>query len=329
VAVGRVDRDRQPDLVVAKEYPSGLLLFLNRGRARAPRVAIKSKTLHRSPAYSLAAVRLACHGGVGRCTGALEFLVGHKRVGRRRFSIPTGATGVVRAHVPDRRHIIRLVAVAGGPGTRVRRKLVLTPSTTAQRRAACLPRHATILAASNRGRVFSRDGEPEFAEGCLFAVGRRWRLSRGDALPQAAAPIATAGRFVAYHGLSCGEGESGCDHELEVMDLVTGRFRAQLFNARAQGNCNVGDGGDCGLGSIGSIALKPNGSVAWIACSGTGDDECDRELPAATVVIRADRTGRHVLDSGRRVRPRSIRLADGGRAIVWRHGAGRRRAPLR
>lgn len=187
--------------------------------------------------------------------------------------------------------------------------------------ASCpLPRGAKLQAASSGGRVYlTRTGG---MSACSFAYGRRVRLDRDTW--EVHGPFSINRRWVVYVMVAF-DGESRIV-EVEERSLRTGRARFKTIN----GECFENDEGtQCGDATIGSLVLKPNGSVAWIACEAWDTDsegECLKDVKRTA--LRHDSRGRSVLDAGR-LRPRSMRLARDGHGVSWIHNGHRKTAALR
>jgi hypothetical protein len=142
-----------------------------------------------------------------------------------------------------------------------------------------------------------------FAYGCLYSVDRRVPFGldgRDEAgLGQALDHFRLAGPYAAY---GCGGNLlDGCWASVSVVDLRDGAVlhRVSLSLALA-GSFGSGRGPS-------DVELKDNGSVAWIAGSGS---------PWEVGVI--DAAGERVLDRGRRIQSDSLTLT--GSTLTWRKG---------
>jgi hypothetical protein len=153
--------------------------------------------------------------------------------------------------------------------------------------------------------------------GCLFSVGRRVRLDHPDEGINAVS-FALAGRYVAFHQRFF---EPVGDHfdDMVVVDLRTDRRRhiAELYTDERY------DEGVLDAGTT-DMALRRNGSVAWISCEADSEG-CDRSTPYQ--VHRIDGRGHRLLDTGRRIGPRSLRLTR--RTVRWTNAGEPRSASLR
>jgi hypothetical protein len=82
-----------------------------------------------------------------------------------------------------------------------------------------------------------------------------------------------------------------------------------------------------------AIVLKPDGAVAWVSCSGGGNDgrvsSCVRGSRAVKHVFAWDRRRRepHQVGAGVRIDPRTLTVR--GSRLTWLQGRSRRAARLR
>ena len=175
------------------------------------------------------------------------------------------------------------------------------------------PGGARVIAHGSEAVVFERRG---VAYGCVGRAGRRFRLPVPSA-PHATAPprpdeVVVSGPFAAYEVGSCVV--DVCTSSVEVSDLRTGRLVKDLPAA-------TGPGLPESAISVATIVLRPNGSVAWIALNGS----VVRTPDATYEVHRADPRP-VLLDSGKSIRPRSLRLR--GATLSWQHGGATRTAGI-
>jgi hypothetical protein len=191
-----------------------------------------------------------------------------------------------------------------------------TPATAGS--AACAaPRSAPIVTTS-RARVYEASGGRVFA--CSYRYGRRVLIGPAPDVIELFAPYAVNSRHVAFlQGYFEG---TAAYYDVVEYDLKTGRLRFEEQNGPSD-DCGGDD--DCGASSVGRLLMKPNGSLAWVACYTNGHG-C-RHGPYA--ILRRDRRGPKLLDQGGRIEPRSLRLTRGGRRVVWRKRGELRHATLR
>jgi hypothetical protein len=176
----------------------------------------------------------------------------------------------------------------------------------------CGPARAHTLAADSLARVYSRGGK---VYGCAKGSHSSYVLgSASHSVGQArVGPIALAGVDVAY-----GKTTSGVDvisAEVVVKNLTDGRT---LRNQPA----TAGNFGPETAQRVDSIVVKPDGSVAWIATINSIISH-----RGTTQVRKSDRTSRTSLDSGRKIKPGSLRL--GGSKLSWSDGSVTKTATLR
>jgi len=133
-----------------------------------------------------------------------------------------------------------------------------------------------------------------------------------------------AGRYVAYWDADGTAESGGRTYSVAVHDLK--RARVPYAVAAWGDRGSVYDDGIVPA-TITDIVLKPNRSVAWIACRTTRAHETRCRRPARRQLWRVDRRQDRLLDRGRRIRPRSLRRR--GSTISWRHGKARRTASLK
>lgn len=179
------------------------------------------------------------------------------------------------------------------------------------RAAGCGPRDAETLAASRWARVyvFHRG-----VYGCAIGHGGSYRL--GAAMRSIregrVGPVAVAGWDAAY-GLSA-FGVDTVSAQVIVHDLRSGRrLRALAASTKVLPES---------LEAVQSIVVKPDGAVAWISQTMSVIGRAS----AALEVHRADVRGTSLLDSGRSILARSLRLR--GSRLTWRDGPTTRAATL-
>jgi hypothetical protein len=151
--------------------------------------------------------------------------------------------------------------------------------------------------------------------GCAFGyhrthlLGASSRSIREDRVSAIAVAGTTAGYATTRYGVDT------VSSAVVVRDLRTGR---QLRTLPAS---NVGLPESVQI--VESLVVKSDGAIAWISRTfsiiGRGSTQLE--------VQRADARGQAVLDSGRSIRSRSLRLR--GSTLTWRDAAGTRSASLR
>jgi hypothetical protein len=125
--------------------------------------------------------------------------------------------------------------------------------------------------------------------------------------------VRVASRVVAYSTRA--QGVDTASESVSVRRLTDGK---RLYEDRA----TVGPVGPESFQSVASLVVKSDGSVAWIgAASSIGGPHRIVE------VLRHDRRGLRLLDSGAAVARKSLRLRHS--TLRWKHGGGTRRATLR
>lgn len=189
---------------------------------------------------------------------------------------------------------------------------VLAASGASAHGAVCGPPKARTLAADSLARVYSQ-GKKVY--GCAKGAHSSYALgSASSSMGQdRVGPIALAGVDVAF-----GSTNSGVDvisAEVVVKNLTDGRT---LRDRPA----TAGNFGPETAEHVDSIVVKPDGSVAWIA---TVNSIISHR--GTTEVRKSDRTSRASLDSGRRIKPDSLRLD--GSDLTWSDGSVRKTAKLR
>lgn len=175
----------------------------------------------------------------------------------------------------------------------------------------CGPAAATTLASSHQARVYSWHGG---VFGCTFAQDHPIRLgSAARSIREArVTPVALAGVDAAY-GLSHFGIDTGST-EVVVLRLTDGKQLQDSPATRAVGAES--------FQSVGSIVVNSSGAVAWIGVQ--------RSIIAhrgATEVHEAGAGGDHLLESGPRIDPASLRLH--GTTLTWLNGGATRHATLR
>lgn len=119
-----------------------------------------------------------------------------------------------------------------------------------------------------------------------------------------------------------------CETSIAVQDLSRASERSGLLNS-SQGTPRR-------LVKVGSLRFRPNGSLAWIACSenqpqvfaASRQPNCVRPGRGRTWVMRkiVGSGKAEVLDTGRHIDPSSLRLS--GQRLTWREAGRRKTRPL-
>jgi hypothetical protein len=186
--------------------------------------------------------------------------------------------------------------------------------------SACRPAGSRMLRGTSRVNVFKRGG----MYACLFDRGVPVFLGGGDsstATPFPSNTMAVAGPLIAYGYSYLERDDEGS--LIEVVDLRDPEF----------GNNRATRMEKSDYGILLASAVRPNGAVAWLSCSG-GDYEngsakdCRRRERVKHVWMLGSRDGgKHRLDSGRTIDPRTFELHRS--RLTWRHGGKLRHARLR
>lgn len=197
--------------------------------------------------------------------------------------------------------------------------------------AGCGPAEAKTLARGSQARVYRAPFDNRFRRyqilACLEGAAEPYEVDRPDfeqfAFSRPAVDV--AGPLIGY-ALIQGQEETG-GGPAEVVVVVE--------DLRAPGNpLRLTRAGPHVRAKVGSLKLRTNGAIAWIACPepdefpvGYMRPTC-AEAGALNTVYRwsAGERRREVLDRGRRISPRSLRLRDG--RVHWRNGGRSLSAPL-
>jgi hypothetical protein len=170
---------------------------------------------------------------------------------------------------------------------------------------------------------------------CLTQTGRRTRLDHPpDTVVYPRPAIDISGFYVAYAIEGTGDPNEIDDTIIQMRDLRTSDtptvFSPDRGGAFATSASNFYDA------KVGSLRVRPNGSVAWIACRtrdnvpeewGNPRPSCIR--PGAMDEVRIMRAGESkpvTLEVSRSIAPRSLRLKDG--EISWKSHGRKRSAVL-
>jgi hypothetical protein len=192
--------------------------------------------------------------------------------------------------------------------------LVVLASGADARRHSCRGAGAHVVKRAPEGRVYRFDQGPrEGAWACAYRFGRSYKLDEPSDGLDTGRPFAFAGRFFAYWVAGCEAEGSQCTSALHAMNMANGRDRHFSLTSILP-ECEPNDCRD----RVGRIVLKRNASVAWTA---TQPDA----YGSRTQVLRIDHRGRKLLDSGKRIARRSLRLCGRRRHVCWR-SAGRQRS---
>lgn len=177
--------------------------------------------------------------------------------------------------------------------------------------ARCGPTGAATLARSPAARIYV---DRQVAYGCAGATGKSYRLGgRGACLVMPRVePVLLAGSFAAYGLTTCGTDTA--HSQVLVRNLANGKLL-------------VGDYAISGgvppesFERVNAIVLKRDGAVAWLAGLGSIGLHGNR-----FEVVRVDRRGQALLDSGPRIAANSLRLQ--GSTVTWTDGGRTRSATL-
>jgi hypothetical protein len=177
--------------------------------------------------------------------------------------------------------------------------------------ARCGPASATTLAASRVARVYVSQ---QFAFGCAFGAGKSYRLGgRGACLAAPRVdPVVLAGPFAAYGVTTCGTDTA--HSQVLVRNLDNGKL-VMSDNAISGGVPPESFQG------VKTVVIKPDGAVAWLTGFGAVGLSGSHYQ-----VVRVDRRGHAVLDTGTGIGPESLRLQ--GSTVSWTDGGRTRSATL-
>jgi hypothetical protein len=171
---------------------------------------------------------------------------------------------------------------------------------------ACRPTGASVLLSTPQATVFSQNGE----WACLLARGAPVHLTHDPAERQPTA-VSLAGPFVAY-----AVDYSGHSSDFTTIYVTDLRDPDSGLNRSA----GLGKGIDDPV-LVFTTRLKPNGAVAWV------DQGEEPGRPVAVHAWNAHAAKPRLLDRGRRIAPRSLRLK--GSRLTWRKRGKVRHATLR
>jgi hypothetical protein len=170
---------------------------------------------------------------------------------------------------------------------------------------------------------------------CLKANGKRTRLDHPpDTVVYPRPAIDLGGYYVAYAIEGTDDPNAEDDTIIQMRDLRTGHtpavFSPDRGGAYATSRKNFFDA------KVGSLRVRPNGSVAWIACRtrdnlpeewGNPRPTCIRSGAMDEVrIMRAGESRPETLEVSRKIEPRSLRVGSG--RIRWKSGGRTRSAPL-
>jgi hypothetical protein len=175
----------------------------------------------------------------------------------------------------------------------------------------CWPQGSTTVKRTDRARVYTAANGRDY--GCLFAVGRSFRLDPGEA--KNGRPYALRGNYVAYRQEIRHADTGRLSVDLDVLDLRDGSTRhhvKQIFDHAGKTGINRIQA------TLPSLVLKSNGSVAWIAM-----------VPWSYLrdVYRLDSRGVKLLDRDAQIQRHSLRLH--GSQLSWIRDAKSRTADLK
>jgi len=214
--------------------------------------------------------------------------------------------------------------------------LVLTLASTGEaetRYASCGPTDAKTIVANDRIRVYKvvtpRDNPKDDVVACLQYSDVRDTLESPGATYYVFRPPALQLRgTLVGSAIDFCPPEEDCLTSIQVEDLSRPSDPSALLNGSR--------GAPRRLFRVGSLLFRPNGSVAWIACtendtqvfSASRQPNCVRPGRGRKWVMRK-RVGSNkadVLDTGRQIDPSSLRLA--GSRLTWKKDGHRRARQL-
>jgi hypothetical protein len=205
-----------------------------------------------------------------------------------------------------------------GSGAAAATEVAALPSYRQERPAgACRPRGTRVVRSSQESTVFRR---PASIYGCLFGRGAPVHLTSDNIFPRRT--IALAGPLVAY-GADYTE-DRNFYTDLKVTDL---RDEGSGINRTVSLETTR-------RGELAATRLRADGAVAWISCPrkrsayGRLSRACARSGGRLKHVwaLDAHADERRLLDSGRRIEPRSLRLR--GTRLTWRRAGALRESEM-
>ena len=210
--------------------------------------------------------------------------------------------------------------------------LAIAPAAAAPAGARCSPPRTVQLLANSKGRVYQYKRSRTIVA-CLLTSGRRTMLDYPpDEVAYPLPAIDLTGYYVAYALEDNSDPNGRADTILQIRDLRTGAtpLAFEPGGVYATGRPNRYDA------KVGSVRVRPNGSLAWIACRQRdnireewGDPRPSCVRPGGTDEVRIISAGEPsatTLEVSRGIDPRSLRLKDG--RISWKSHARIRAAPL-
>lgn len=179
---------------------------------------------------------------------------------------------------------------------------------------ACRPPGAIVVLSSRNATVFTFDDLYPGYRACLLARGTPVRMTLSpEEYPQDVSAWSLAGPFAAY--ATGYQGHSADFSTMRVLDL-------RDPDSGANRSVKLGDGLNSPV-VLATSRLKPNGAVAWIHC----DPDCDGRRPKRVFAWNIHSARPRLLDSGRRIDHRSLKLR--GSRLTWRKRGKLRSARLR
>jgi len=176
----------------------------------------------------------------------------------------------------------------------------------------CTSKRAKTLLATRHARVFRQRGR---IYACLYSTHRSFQIGTRSSFSGHTRTLRLAGRFVAYS-------RTQIRLKLTVKDLRRGRTVHDEAAADLTRSA---------VSFITDVMLKRSGSLAWIVRRTPIDGPLvPYPTPADTQpnyqVLKADRAGRSVLDSGLDIAPGSLTLS--GATLSWMKAGSIRSIPL-
>lgn len=208
--------------------------------------------------------------------------------------------------------VLLAVPVLGGCGSSVAASASPDPTPSPAVPARCGPAGAPTLAANPVARVYVARG---VAYGCALRTGKSYRFGGRAACLVAPRvdPVVLAGSFAAYGLTTCGTDTA--HSQVLVRNLAGGKLWVSDYAISGGVPPESFEG-------VKRIVIKDDGAVAWLA--GVGSIGLTRDQ---FEVVRVDRRGEALLDSGTRISSPSLRLR--GSTVTWRDGGRTRSATLR
>ncbi len=227
------------------------------------------------------------------------------------------------------RRLASLILLGGSGAAALATLSLASTGEAGTRYARCGPADAKTIVANDRVRIYKvitpRDESKDDVVACLEDSDvRRTLESPGDTFYVFRPPALQLRGTLVGSAIDFCPPEEDCLTSIQVRDLSRPSEPSALLNGSR--------GTPRRLFKVGSLRFRPNGSLAWIACSendaqvfsASRQPNCVRPGRGRTWVVRKSvgMSKAEVLDTGRRIDPSSLRLS--GSRLTWKKD-GRRR----